>query len=111
MLNWEISRLAASFHIFSIQLASCLDNLPLNCLLDPDVTRKWGGGSHGKIVVKLGKTVAPAVLCNEITMHGLQWLFISKLNSACVRLRERENEYMRMSMKGKREMQRGNREL
>lgn len=34
------------------------------------------------------KTVSPAVLCNEITMDGLQWLFIPKLHSDSIRLRE-----------------------
>lgn len=38
--------------------------------------------------MKLVKTVSPAVLCNEITMDGLQWLFIPELHSDFIRLRE-----------------------
>lgn len=38
--------------------------------------------------MKLVKTVSPAVLCNEITMYGLQWLFIAKLHSDFIRLRD-----------------------
>lgn len=38
--------------------------------------------------MKLVKTVSPAVLCNEITMDGLQWLFIPGLHSDLVRLKE-----------------------
>lgn len=36
--------------------------------------------------MKLVKTVSPAVLCNEITMDGLQWLFIPELHSDFIRL-------------------------
>lgn len=39
--------------------------------------------------MKLVKTVPPAVLCNEITMDGLQWLFIPELHSDFIRLREK----------------------
>lgn len=42
--------------------------------------------------MKLVKTVSPAVLCNEITMDGLQWLFIPELHSDFIRLREKEGE-------------------
>lgn len=38
------------------------------------------------------KTVSPAVLCNEITMDGLQWLFIPELHSDFIRLREEERK-------------------
>lgn len=38
--------------------------------------------------MKLVKTVSPAVLCNEITMDGLQWLFIPELHSDFIRLKE-----------------------
>lgn len=38
----------------------------------------------------MGRTVSPAVLCNEITMDGLQWLFISEQHSDFIRLREEE---------------------
>lgn len=47
MPNWKLSRRAASFGFSLIQLASCLDNRPPNCLLDPAVTRKAGAGGGG----------------------------------------------------------------
>lgn len=42
--------------------------------------------------MKLVKTVSPAVLCNEITMDGLQWTFIPELHSDFITLREEEGE-------------------
>lgn len=36
--------------------------------------------------MKLVKTVSPAVLCNEITIDGLQWLFIPELHSDFIRM-------------------------
>lgn len=83
MLNWKTSRLTVSL----ILLASCLDNCPLNCLFDPDVAEKF---VRGRIVIKLGKTVYPVVLHNEITLHGLQLLFTSNLHSGCIRLSEKD---------------------
>lgn len=38
--------------------------------------------------MKLVKTFYPAVLCNEITMDGLQWLFMLELHSDFIGLRE-----------------------
>lgn len=38
--------------------------------------------------MKLVKTFLPAVLCNEITMDGLQWLFMLELHSDFISLRE-----------------------
>lgn len=50
--------------------------------------------------MKLVKTVSPAVLCNEITMDGLRWMFIPELHSDFIREREECEGYRKESMEG-----------
>lgn len=71
-LNWKSWRPVASVLLLSIQLASCLDNCPLNCLFDPDVAGKQEGGSSKE-----------GYLLNWVGQFPLQFYIMRSLCMAC----------------------------